>query len=194
MTNPVGYEKQPDLSADANLLSFVPNFYRSLPVFLTSLLVVWLAIVFPWGGGPVPTSFVYLFYLTVAVSMHAFGRAYSEILKRGLSGFDLIAWVAAIFVTIGVSVDIILFGANVIQSPVTFLGSMFITLPIVFLALVAFQAFYFLVESVVVSLSPCDERNHMTNWYLAMYLFILSINSAAVFTGLLILGYYRAIW
>lgn len=191
----VEYNKQPAGTPDASILAFVPNFLHSLPVFLTSLLVVWLAIVFPWGGGSVPASFMYLFYLTVLVSMHAFARGYSEILNRGLAGWRFIVWCAAILVTIGVSIDIILFGSRVVSStPISFLSSDLITSPVVFLALVACQAVYFLVESVVVSFSRCDERNHMTNWYLAMYLFILSGNSAAVLAGLFFLGYYRVIW
>ena len=194
MNPPEEYTHQPAESADANLASFTSLFTHVASVFIASFLIVCLAIVFPWKGGAVPNSFAILFYLTVAVSVYAFARGYSEIVKRGFAGWGFFAWCAAILVTVGVSTNIILFGSSVIDSLIVFPGSGIITAPVVFLALVICQALYFLAESVIVSLSHTNGARCVENWYLAIYLFILSMNSAAVFTGLIILGYYRVLW
>jgi hypothetical protein len=189
MPLPTEYKKQPPETADTNIFSLAPCFSHVSSVLFATLFIVLLASVFPWKGGSVPYWFAPLFYLTVAMSVYAFAHGYSEIFKRGLSKWGRRVWIVGILDSIGVTISIILFGSVTSNAPITFMGSDVLISAPVFFSLVAFQALYFLVESILASLISPDGKRNMENWYFSIYLFMLSMNTGSVIVGLLILWY-----
>jgi hypothetical protein len=187
MPLPTDYKVQPPESADTNIFSLAPFFSHISSVFFATLSIILLAVVFPWQGGSVPYWFAPLFYLTVALSIYAFGQGYLGIFKRGLSNWSRWLWSVAILVSIGVTIDIIIFGSITSNAPISFPGTDIITSAPVFLLLVAFQALYFLIESIRASLISRDGKLNLENWYFSGYLFMLSMNTGSVIVGLLIL-------
>ena len=85
---------------DLNIFSFVPFFTNVSSVALSSLLIVTLALIFPWKGGSVSWWFGLLYYFTMAVSFYTFVRGYIAVYRRGLMGWDFLFWCGAVLVTI----------------------------------------------------------------------------------------------
>ena len=181
--------------ADTDIFSFTPILSHTATALGASFLMVCLAILFPWDGGRSTSTLMIFFGLAVAGSMYALWHGYSQIFKHGLNAAGMFVWGIAILVSIALSVAIILFGAHLGGSPIVFPGSSVFTSPLIFASLVIFQTLYFLVEAVLVSAGSHEsDRHHMQSWYLSGYLWILSINSAAVIVGLLILSYFSPLW
>ncbi len=183
-------------NADVNIFTFAPFFSNVFSVVMVSLFVIGLGVMFPWGGGPASPGAVLFFSLAVASSLYSLLRGYSQIYKRGIKGFRLFVWFIAILVTLALTVEVVLIGSSLIHAAVVFPGSKAMLSPNIFFFTASFQALYFLIESIVVSfasLYATSKNQYMGYWYLAIYLFIISLNSAAIVAGLLILGYPRAL-
>ncbi|HUY05514.1 MAG TPA: hypothetical protein VMV62_02240 [Candidatus Paceibacterota bacterium] len=181
-------------TADADIFSFFPFVSYAATALGASFLMVCLAILFPWNGGRSTSTLALFFGFAVAGSLYALTHGYLQLLKRGMKGWSVLAWSIAVLVSIALSIDIILFGSTITGSLIVFPGSGVLTSPIIFAALILFQASYFLIEAVLVAATDHDGERGVREWYLSGYLWILSINSAAVIVGLLIFGYFRALW
>ncbi|MFI5260629.1 MAG: hypothetical protein ACHQU0_02450 [Candidatus Paceibacteria bacterium] len=183
------YKEQPPEVADTNIFSLTPFFSHVSSVLFATLSIIVLASVFPWRGGSVPYWFAPLFYLTVAASVYAFAQGYLGIFRRGLSNWKRWLWSIAILDSIGVTINIVVFGSVTSNAPITFPGSDVLMSAAVFLSFVGFQALYFLVESMLATFVGPDGKRNMENWYFSIYLFMLAMNTGSVIVGLLILWY-----
>ncbi len=181
-------------TADADIFAFIPFLSHASTALGASFLMVCLAILFPWNGGRSASSLSFFFGLAVAGSLYALTHGYLQLLKRGMKAWGILAWSIAILVSIALSINIILFGLKISGSSIVFPGSDVLVSPIVFASLIIFQAAYFLIEAILVAVAKQDGKREVADWYLSGYLWILSINSAAVIVGLLIFGYFRAFW
>lgn len=181
--------------ADTDIFSLAPVLSHTATALGASFLMVCLAFVFPWDGGRSTSMLTFFFGLAVAGSAYALWHGYSQIFKHGLKAIGIFAWGVAVLVSIALSVSIIIFGADIAGTQVIFPGSNIFTSPVVFASLVIFQTLYFLIEAVLISAGSHESDNHhMQSWFLSGYLWILSVNSAAVIVGLLILGYFSPLW
>lgn len=175
--------------ADATIFTFVKFAMNVVPVLLVSFFVICLAIVFPWDGNSVSSLAPIFFDLAIASSLYSLAHGYYQLYKQGLTKRAFFLWCCAIGVTLALAIDTIIFGSAFLNVSFPFLGPAILMSPVFFPLLMLLQALYFLSESVIVSVRSIGKHRHMADWYLTIYLFVLSMNSAAMLAGLLILGH-----
>lgn len=179
---------------DTNIFTFVPFFTHMTSVAMVSFFVVCLALVFPWKGGSVSDIMPLFFSLALLTSLYSLYHGYAGVKKRGLKRWSLLMWCFGIVDTVLLTVVTAVFGIELIYSTeIIFPGSSILLSPTFFSGLIVVQALYFLFESIVVSVVSLQEKYNVEDWYAAIYFLVLSLNSAAMFVGLLLLGYSRVL-
>lgn len=175
--------------ARGDMFSVVSLLIHTAGAVLAAILVIILAVLMPWKGGMISTSFEISFILAVMGSTYALAQGYLQIRARGLGKLGTGMWYVAIIVSVLLAIDIILFGAALQGSIFTFPGSDILAAPDLFFVLILFQGIYFLSQSMLASATARSERN-VRDWYTAIYFLILAINTAVIILGPIFISYF----